>query len=149
MKKVMTMITAAVLLLSAGSFAANLKDDVNEKALSAFAKDFSGATEVNWQERDNLYLVEFRVDGVTFNAAYNSEGELLSSSRGIRLEEVPLPVMAAVNKKYIGYEIGNNAAELTFDGQTNYFLTIANSQQVLFIRVDTRGHIKVERRTKL
>lgn len=149
MKKVMTMITAAVLLLSAGSFAANLKDDVNEKALSAFAKDFSGATEVNWQERDNLYLVEFRMDGVSFNAAYNSEGELLSSSKGIRLDELPLSVVAAVNKKYLGYEIGNNAAELTFDGQTNYFLTIANSQQVLFIRVDTKGHIKVERRTKL
>ncbi|HOZ79193.1 MAG TPA: hypothetical protein PLY34_14465 [Ferruginibacter sp.] len=147
MKKVMIMITAAMLLLSAGSFAANLKDDVNERALSAFAKDFTGATQVNWQERDNLYLVEFKLDGASFNAAYNSEGELLSSSKSIRLEELPLAVTVAVNKKYLGYEIGNNAAELTFDGQTNYFLTIANSQQVLFIRVDARGHIKVERKT--
>lgn len=147
MKKVMIMITAAVLLLSASSFAANEKD-VNEKALSAFAKDFSGATQVNWQERENLYLVEFKMDGVNFNAAYNSEGELLSSSKGIRLEELPLVVTQAVNKKYMGYEIGNNAAELTFEGTTNYFLTIANSRQVLFIRVDLGGHIKVERKSK-
>jgi len=148
MKKVMFLITAAVLLLSSGSFAANLQHVVNEKALSAFEKDFSGATQVNWQERDNLYLVEFKMDEVIFNAAYNSEGELLSSSKSIRLEELPLAVTVAVNKKYPGYEIGNNAAELSFDGQTNYFLTIANSRQVLFIRVNARGHIKVERKTK-
>jgi hypothetical protein len=146
MKKVMFMITAAVLWLSASSFAAKVKDDVNQKALSAFANDFSGATQVNWQERENLYLVEFKLSGVSYNAAYNTEGELLSTSKSIQLEELPLKVTQAVNKKYLGYEIGNNAAELTFEGKTSYFLTIANSRQVFYIRVDANGHIDVEQK---
>lgn len=145
MKKVMIMITAAVLLLSTSSFAAN----VNEKALSAFAKDFSGATSVGWQERDNLYLVEFKVGDVNYNAAYNEEGDLLASSKSLKLEELPLAVTQAINKKYMGYEIGNNAAALTFDGQTNYYITIANSRQILYIKVSEKGSISVERKTKM
>ncbi len=145
MKKMIIMMTAAVLLLSAGSFAAG----VNEKALSAFSKDFSGATNVSWEERENFYLVEFKVGDIRFNAAYNEEGELLAASKSLSLQELPVAVIQAVNKKYLGYEIGNNAAELTYDGRTNYYLTIANSKQVLHIRVDAAGHIKVEQKRKL
>lgn len=149
MKKMIIMMTAAVLLLSGSSFAANTHAEVNESTLSAFAKDFSAATNVNWEERGSFYLVEFKVGDVRFNAAYNKEGDLLASSKSIQLDELPLAVTQAINKKYHGYDIGNNAAELTHEGKTNYYLTIANSRQVLQISVDTDGRIKVEKKTKL
>lgn len=141
----MIMITAAVLLLSTSSVAAN----VNEKALSAFSKDFAGATNAGWKERDNLYLVEFKVGDVSFNAAYNEDGDLLASSKSLKLEDLPLTVTQAIDKKYTDYEIGNNAAALTFEGKTNYYLTIANSRQVLYIKVSEKGDISIERKTKV
>jgi hypothetical protein len=149
MKKLMTLMTAAVLLLSTSSFAADLNKKVNEKALSAFAKAFSGATNVHWTEKDNYCLVEFKVGNTRFNAAYDEEGSLIASSKSLELDELPLTVKQAVNKKYPEYEVGNNAVALTCDGQTDYLLTISNSRNVLHIKVSDKCGINVEQKTDL
>lgn len=149
MKKVMIMITAAVLLLSASSFAANVKEYVTEKALSAFAKDFSGATNVSWQEKENFYLVEFRVGETNFTAAYSEEGELLVSTKAMKLKELSPAVTQVVKEKFPGYEIGENVTELTFDGIKNYSFTISNSKEVLYIKLDSANQLNVERKIEL
>jgi predicted DNA-binding protein (MmcQ/YjbR family) len=145
MKKMIILMTAAALLLSTGSFAAG----VNEKALSAFAKDFSGASSVKWEEMENFLLVQFKVNDVWFGAAYNEEGELLASSKKIELGDLPVAVTQAINKKYMGYQLGNNANAITIGGKTYYYLTIANSNQVLNVKVDAAGYISVEQKKKL
>lgn len=149
MKKVMIMITAAVLLLSTSSFADNVKEYVTEKALSAFAKDFSGATNVSWQEKENFYLVGFRVGETNFTAAYSEEGELLVSTKAMKLEDLPGAVTQVVKEKYPEYEIGENVTELTFDGKANYSFTVSNSKEILYIKLDNTKQVNVERRIEL
>lgn len=149
MKKVIILMTAAVLCLSTSSFAATPNDAVNEKALSAFAHDFSSATQVKWEDRGSFYLVGFKVGNTRFNAAYNEEGELIASSKSLGLNELPATVTTAVKKKYVGYEIGNNASALISEGKTSYYLTISNSTQILHLKVDAAGRIKVEQKVKL
>ena len=149
MKKVMIMVTAAVLLLSTSSFAADVKKYVTAKALSAFAKDFAGATNVSWQEKENFYLVEFRVGETNFTAAYSEEGELLVSTRIMKLKELPGAVTRVVKEKYPGYEIGENVNELKFDGKINYSLTVSNSKEILYIKLDSADGINVDKRIEL
>ncbi|MES2849141.1 MAG: hypothetical protein V4685_08800 [Bacteroidota bacterium] len=149
MKKLMTLVTAAALLLSTSSFAVDTNKKVNEKALSAFAKAFSGATNVHWTEKDDYYLVEFKVGDTRFNVAYDEEGIMIASSKSLELDELPLTVKQAVNNKYPGYEVGNNAVALTFEGQTDYLLTISNTRNVLHIKVSGKGSISVEQKTDL
>ena len=149
MKKVMIMITAAVLLLSTGSFAAKVKEYVTEKALTAFAKDFSGATNVNWQEKGNFYLVEFRVGETSFTAAYSKEGELLVSEKRMKLKELSPAVIYMIKEKYPAYEIGENVTELAFEGKSNYTFTISNSNEVLYIKLNSAGQVNIENRIEL
>jgi hypothetical protein len=127
MKRVMIMIAAAALLLSTSSFALDVKGYVTAKALSAFAKDFSGATNVNWQEKENFYLVEFRVGETNCTAAYSEEGELIASTKVIKLKELLPAVTQLVKENYPGYEVGENVVALTCSGKVitvSQFLTV-------------------------
>ena len=58
MKKMITMATAAVLLLATTAFA-NGGTQVNTKVKEAFQKDFSKATRVNWETKENFFFAEF------------------------------------------------------------------------------------------
>lgn len=146
MKKTITVI-AASLLLSTSLFAADAKK-VNEKTAAAFAKDFSNATNVNWEDKGDYYLAEFKVGSTNFNAAYNADGELLAASRVITLNMLPLAVTQSLTAKYSGYKFAENVTELSHEGTTSYYITIANEKQVLYLKANASGSLQVESKTK-
>jgi hypothetical protein len=145
MKRVMIMIAAAVLLLSTSSFALDVKGYVTAKALSAFAKDFSGATNVNWQEKENFYLVEFRVGETNCTAAYSEEGELIASTKVIKLKELSPAVTQLVKENYPGYEVGENVVALTCSGKVHYSFTVSNSKEIRYLKLDNDKQLSVEK----
>ena len=146
MKKTLTVIAAA-LLLSTSSFASDTKK-VDEKIAAAFAKDFKNASNVNWEDKGDYYLAEFKVGSSNFNAAYNADGELLAASRVITIDMLPLAVTQSLNAKYSGYKFAENVTELSHEGATSYYITIANEKQVLYLKANTSGSIQVESKTK-
>lgn len=147
MKKMITMATAAVLLLATSAFA-NGGNQVNTKVKEAFQKDFSKATKVNWETKENFSFAEFTVNNVLFSAAYNEEGELVATSRTIKTDQLPMAVSLALNEKYAGYTFANNLTEVTYERQTSYYLTVANEKRVLRLKVSASGDITVESKTK-
>lgn len=149
MKKVVIMVTAALLLLSAGSFAADVKKYVTAKALSAFAKDFTGATNVSWYEKESYYLVEFRVGETNFTAAYSEEGELLVSTKMMKLQQLPGAIVQVVKENYPAYEIGENVNELKFNDKVHYSLTVSNSKEIFYLKVDSDKEVSIEKRIEL
>jgi len=147
MKKLMTMITAAVLLLSTSAFATE-SNEVNAKVKNAFQKDFSKATAVNWQTKENFYFAEFTVNDNKLSAAYNEDGQLVATSRTIKLDQLPLAVTLALNEKYAGYSFSGNVTEVSYEKQTSYYLVVANEKQRLQIKANANGDISVESKTK-
>jgi hypothetical protein len=147
MKKLVTIVTATVLLLSTSAFASDA-NNVNEKIKTAFSKNFSRASDVKWEKKEDFYFASFTVNNIQTEAAYNEDGELVAMSRKIELVQLPLALSLALNEKYPGYIFANNATETTYERQTNYYLTIANSRQVLKIKGTANGDIEVESKTK-
>ncbi len=147
MKKLMTMVTAAVLLLSTSSFANN-GNNVNEKVKAAFSKNFTRAMEVSWEQKNDFYFASFTVNNVKMEAAYNQDGELVATSRMIELAQLPLALSMALNEKYPGYTFANTATETTYENQTSYYFTIANSRQLLKLKGTANGDITEESRIK-
>jgi len=146
MKKTITVIAAA-LLLSTSTFAAEVKR-VDEKITAAFVKDFKNATNVSWEDKGDYYLAEFKVGSTNFNAAYNADGELLAASRVIKFETLPFAVTQSLNAKYSGYKFAENVTELSHEGATSYYITIANDKQVLYLKANASGNLQVESKTK-
>ena len=147
MKKLGTILTAAVMLLSSFAFATD-SDKVNARVKKAFASDFSTASAVNWEKISDFYFAAFTVNNIEVNAAYSEDGELVGTSRPMESSLLPVSVSLAVAKKYEGYTVSKKALELTFDGETRYYLTVSNDNQALKLKCSAGGSIDVERKMK-
>ena len=147
MKKVTTILTAALMLFSVFAFATN-KDNVTAKVKASFVKDFSTATDVSWEKSNDFYMATFTMNQLEVNAAYDEAGELVATSRSIATGQLPLSVSMAITKKYVGYTISPKVMELNYEGITRYYLYVENDQQVLKLKCSGSGYIEVERKTK-
>lgn len=147
MKKILTILTAAVMLLSAFAFATD-SDKVNARVKAAFLNDFSTASDVSWEKISEFYFAKFTINKIEVNAAYNEQGELVGTSRAMESSQLPISVSLAVAKRYEGYTVSKTALELTFEGETRYYITILNDRQALKLKCLANGNLEVERKIK-
>ena len=147
MKKITTMLTAALMLFSIFAFA-NEGDKVSALVKAAFLKDFSSASTVSWEQSKGYYFATFTMNELEVNAAYSEAGELVATSRAIEFNQLPLSVSMALSKKYAGYNLPKTAMELSYDGITSYYVNVENDRQALKLKCTGGGDIQVERKLK-
>ena len=147
MKKIKTVFTALVMLLTTTAFASD-GDNVTEKVKAAFKTDFAMASQVTWEKNSDFYFASFMLNQVKVDAAYNEEGELVGTSRKIYTAQLPLSLSLELGKKFAGYKISATAYELNYEGQTSYYFSVDNSKQVLNLKCNANGEIETESRTK-
>lgn len=147
MKKITIVLAAIVMLFTTSAFAYDASK-LNPVVKAAFAKDFKDASQVVWELNSGFYFADFMVNGKMVSAAYNEDGELLGTSRRVNFDQLPLNVSLALKQKYSDYDLGRDALELTYDGQTSYYITAVNSKQTLSLKCSSSGDISVEQRTK-
>ena len=147
MKKLVTILTAALMLFSAFAFATD-SDNVTARVKAAFVSDFSTASSVSWEKISDFYFAKFTVNQVEVNAAYNEDGALVGTSRSMASSELPVCISLALAKKYEGYTVLKKALELTYDDVTNYYVTVVNDRQALRLKCSPNGTLTVERKKK-
>lgn len=147
MKKLATILTAAVMFLTVNAFAARA-DDIPAKVKAAMEKSFVNASDVTWQKSDQLYNVSFTWNSYNVKATYNADGTLLSMSREIGFNQLPLKVIMAITKKYSGYKISDKVFEIISDDTTLYHLTIENDKETISLSSTLTGDLDVENRIK-
>lgn len=147
MKKLVTIVAVAVMMFSAFAFATD-SDKVNARVKAAFLNDFSAASDVAWEKTSDFYFATFKVNHVEVNAAYNESGELIGTSRPLESNQLPMSISLALAKKYEGYIVSKKALELTFEGDTRYYVTVSNDRQALKLKCTAGGNIDVERKIK-
>lgn len=148
MKKLKTMFAAVAILLATSAFASPGPEKISERVKAEFEKNFTGALNVNWEKKDDFYFASFKLNENEVSAAYNESGELLGVSRVIETSQLPLNVSLAITNRYKDYTVANNVSEIVFDGQTNYYVNVENSQKILKLKCNSYGEITVERKTK-
>ena len=147
MKKLVTIVAAALTMFSAFAFATD-SDKVNARVKAAFLNDFSAASDVSWEKTSDFYFATFKVNNLEVNAAYNEAGELVGTSRPLESNQLPMSISLALAKKYEGYTVSKKALELTFEGDTRYYVTVSNDRQALKLKCTASGNIDVERKIK-
>lgn len=147
MKKLTTLLSAAIILLSSFAFASD-SDNVNARVKAQFENDFSAASNVSWEKTSDFYFATFMLHNIEVNAAYNDLGELVGTSRALEASQLPLNISMEIAKKYDGYKISPRALELTFEGTTRYYVTVENEKQALKLKCLNSGNIEVEKKLK-
>lgn len=147
MKKIKTVLTAIVMLLSISSFATE-PENVSPVVKAAFESNFTKARVVNWQKTDEFYFASFLLNNVNVEAAYTETGELIGTSRKITADEMPLSISLALAQKYKGYQVDNSVTELTFASVTRYYVTVSNEKQALRLKCLSDAEMQVENKVK-
>ena len=142
MKKLKTVLTAIVLLLTVSVFA-NDPEIVTPRVKGAFEKDFIKAKDVNWVKKADFYFAWFNLNNFKMNAAYNEAGELLSTSRELSLAQLPLNITLSIAQKYEKYTLPETATELNFNGETYYYLNVYNAKHSLKLKFSTYGDVTI------
>lgn len=148
MKKLQTVFAAVSLLLTTSAFAVNGPEKVSPTVKIAFEKSFTGASNVSWEKNEEFYFAHFKLEARDMDAAYNENGELLGISRTIAIGELPLSISRAIADKYPGYTTANTVTEISYEGQTKYYVNISNSKQVLKLKCNSNGEIEIEGKVK-
>jgi hypothetical protein len=148
MKKLQTILAAVTLLIATSAFAAKGPEKVSAVVKKAFEQQFNTASNVNWERTDDFYFANFRLNDKDVSVAYNESGELVGSSRVLKTEELPLSVAMAVADKYCGYAVAKTATEINYDGNTSYYISVANEKQTLKLKCLISGEITVDSKTK-
>jgi hypothetical protein len=132
MKKIMTTLVLAALLLVNSAFANN-KETINERVQSAFRQEFSKATETNWSRSDNYYRVEFTLNDNVMTAYYNENAELMGVIKNLLSTELPINLQLSLKKEYGSYWI-SDLFEFARNGESGYFITVENSDTKLVLQ---------------
>lgn len=131
MKKIILSI-ATVLTLGLSAFASG-NDEISLQARNAFKKDFTSASNISWEQKDNYVKATFSLNGQILYAYYNNNGDLQAVVRNIVSDQLPIKLLTDLRKDYNGYWI-TDLFEISSDNQTTYYVTLENSDKKIVLK---------------
>lgn len=131
MKKILLALGLIVAMGITSAFAGEIK--ILPKIAEAFKKDFSSATEVNWETRNDYYKAAFTMYDQKIFAYYSLEGDLISITRYISSLQLPLQVLTQLKNNYSHYWI-RDLFEVSNSEGTHYYVTLENANSILILK---------------
>ncbi|GGB09684.1 hypothetical protein [Puia dinghuensis] len=135
MKKVFLSIATMLMMgVSISAFAGkNDGGTINQSAVKSFKKDFSGASNIVWEQKDNYSKATFSLNGQILYAYYNNNGDLQAVVRNITSDLLPINLLASMKKDYGDCWI-TDLFEIASDDQTTYYVTLENSDKKIVLK---------------
>jgi hypothetical protein len=138
MKKI---ILSAALLVSIVSFAATSPLEVNEKVLKSFKETFEQARDVVWQEYENYYQANFKMDEIQVRAQYDQDGVLIKTIRYYGEKQLLPNIVAKIRKKYGNREVFG-VTELTSAEEVSFQITLKDEKNWYVVKSDALGNLE-------
>ena len=116
--------------------------DVPKVVTDAFAKKFSGATNIKWgKENAKEYEAEFKMNGKAMSANFSAEGNWIETEAAINVSELPAVVVSSISAKYPGYNISGVFKIEKADGNTTYEAEIKKGSKKAEVILTSDGMI--------
>ncbi len=133
MKK--TVLSIAITMLSLSAAAAP-----DEPLLQLFNRTFPDAQYIRWIEKGEHHIVSFTQNETQCRIWYDKKGTLIYSLRYGRENELPMPVLMAVKKKYHDKHI-DGVTEITTQHSVTYELTLSDDKKWYVANVTADGNV--------
>ena len=136
----LTMLCA--IAISITSYSQDLQEDqVPAEVKSAFVKKFPKAANAKWELEDAWYEASFRMNGTKTSASFDKSGKWEETETEMKVSEVPVTVVASVNKQYPGYKIKEaEKVESARHGKC-YELEIEKDKDAWELLVNAKGEV--------
>lgn len=112
--------------------------NVSKSVESSFKKEFVGAVPTNWTKSNNLYRVQFVLNGQTMFAYLNEAGRLVGMYRNVTSDQIPLLLSNKLKERYPAYWI-TSLYETVKNGESNYYVTLENADEQVTYKSDANS----------
>lgn len=134
MKKIFLSIATMLMMgVSISAFAAKNDDPVNQLAVRSFKKDFSGASNIIWEQRETYTKATFSLHGQILYAYYTNNGDLQAVVRNIISDQLPINLLSSLKNSYGDYWI-SDLFEIASDDQTTYYVTLETGDKKIVLK---------------
>jgi len=139
----------AAMIISSTTLWAN-DVNVNQNVLNAFKKAYSDVNQVKWEKAGELYLASFTDQNNQQRVTYfNETGELVSSSRTIPIEQLPLLVTEGLNNRFDKPDMDFTAMEVAMNQETFYLVNIRDAKRKYLVKAYGNGETIIIRKEKI
>src|SRR5262245_50205655 len=115
-----------VFITGISSAFANGKEEVNDKVIKSFHKEFAGAQNVQWVTTKDYVKAIFTLNEQVVYAYYEQDGSLLGVTRNIVSGQLPINLLTDIKKNYSNYWI-YDLFEMAAKNENVYYITLENS----------------------
>ena len=140
-------LVALTLVMVTTTFANNIEDNVNAKALSAFSRKFSDAKQVTWSKAENYYKATFKMNEQVYTAFITEAGQWMGVSRNLISYQLPINLQSELKKEYGQYWI-SDLFEYSTEDVTTYYITVENADQKVILKTSGGSGWSVFKKTK-
>ena len=110
----------------------------------AFSKEYSKATDVEWEKELDHYKVEFEVNRQDHEVWYNASGNVLKREIEITKAELPQAIRDAIKSKYAGYRV-DDVEMIWQNNTTTYEVELEKGQAEILIIFDRNAKVLSKR----
>ncbi|MEJ7683200.1 MAG: hypothetical protein WKG06_36155 [Segetibacter sp.] len=145
MKKfLVTALLAATVAVSAFATDVNI---INSVAVNNFEAAFKHASNVSWTANKDYVKATFVLNNIRMEALYSTEGDMIGTTKGITLEELPVNAKRAFAKKYEGYTVKE---AIRFEGNEEgaYFISAENEKESVILKVNDNSSVSTMKYSK-
>ena len=145
MKRSIIVFSAILLVITATAFV-GAKPGGNP-AEATFQKEFSGATNVKWNEGKEIISASFVLSDSRIVAYFTSQGELIGTERNVLFNQLPLNVVKEINNRYGNAPIFD-IIEYTSGTETFYGMVVDTPTKRLKLKISAEGEVTVQHKEK-
>ena len=116
-------------------------------AEATFQKEFSGATNVKWNEGKDIISASFLLSDSRIIAYFTSLGELLGTERNVLFNQLPLNVIKQIDNRYGNAPIFD-IVEYTSGTETFYGMVVDTPTKRIKLKISSEGDVTVQQREK-
>jgi hypothetical protein len=120
------------------TFAKNIDENVNQKALTTFNQKFADVKNVSWYKAENYYKATFKLNDQVLTAFITDEGEWMGVSRNLLSYQLPIKLQTQLKKEYGQYWI-SELFEFGTEDDTFYYVVVENADQKLTLKTSASG----------
>lgn len=130
MKKLI--LSIAIILAGFSMSFANRLDDIKDRAIASFHKEFYQATEMSWAQSNNFVQVTFSINKQIMYAYYDFQGNLIGLVHHILTTSLPENLQKDIKKNYGGYWV-SELFEVTNEEGTHFVIQLRNADETLVL----------------
>jgi hypothetical protein len=120
---------------------------VSYTVLSNFKSQFKNVSDAEWTTGDGFIKATFVHNDVRTEAFYSPTGDMIGTSKGVTLDQLPVQAKRNFSKRYDGYNV---TEAIRFEGtdEAAYYVSAQNEKESVIVKVADNNEVSLVKRSK-